>query len=240
MSQDRRVTTVVLDLDDTLVDQATAAAEAVVAWAATLGVAGEPEELVARWEALSAPHYARWQARETTFAGQRRARVRELAVHLDLAEDAAADAAFAGYLSRYRAAWRPFDDAVPTLRRLRAEGFRLAVLTNGEEDQQREKLDLTGLTEHVDTLIASSTLPFGKPHPLAFATAVERLGADPEEVLMVGDSLDKDVRGALAAGLRAVLLDRSGAHAGVDVPRIRSLDELTPADLASQGRTGPA
>lgn len=226
MSQQPPVSTVLLDLDDTLVDQATAAAEAVVAWAATLGVPGGPEELVARWEALSEPHYARWQARETTFAGQRRARVRELAPHLDLTEDGAADEAFAGYLSRYRAAWRPFDDAVPTLRRLRADGLRLGVLTNGEEDQQREKLDRTGLSEHVDVLIASSTLPFGKPHPLAFSAAVERLGVRAEEVLMVGDSLDKDVRGALAAGLRAVLLDRSDAHAGVDVPRIRSLREL--------------
>lgn len=233
MSPHRRVTTVLLDLDDTLVDQAAAAAEAVVTWAPTLGVTGEPEELVARWVALSEPHHARWQARETTFAEQRRARVRELAPHLDLAEDAAADEVFAGYLRRYRAAWRPFDDAVPTLRRLRAEGLRLAVLTNGDEAQQQEKLDLTGLSEHVDALIASSTLPFGKPNPLAFSTAVERLGAPPDEVLMVGDSLEKDVRGALAAGLRAVLLDRSGTHAGVDVPRIVSLHELIPSEIPS-------
>lgn len=233
MSAGRPASTVLLDLDDTLVDQASAAAEAVVAWAATLGVTGEPEELVARWEALSEPHYARWQAREITFTEQRRARVRELARHLDLTEDAAADEAFAGYLERYRAGWRPFDDAVPTLERLRADGLRLGVLTNGDEDQQRDKLDRTGLTDHVDVLIASSTLPFGKPHPLAYSAAVERLGVRPEEVLMVGDSLDKDVRGALAAGLRAVLLDRTGVHAGVDVPRIRSLHELVPSEIPS-------
>jgi putative hydrolase of the HAD superfamily len=43
---------------------------------------------------------------------------------------------------------------------------------------------------------------------------------------MVGDSLADDVRGATAAGLPAVLLDRHDAHQGADVRRVTSLDEL--------------
>ncbi|MVA75147.1 HAD-IA family hydrolase [Auraticoccus sp. F435] len=226
------MSTVLLDLDDTLVDQVRAADAAVVAWAPTLGVTGEPAELARRWAELSEPHYRRYQAREISFAEQRRARVRELAPHLDLSDDAEADRRFAGYLEHYRAGWCCFDDAVPTLRRLRRQGLRVGVLTNGDEAQQRDKLDVVGLTAEIDVLIASSTLPFGKPHPLAFAAAVERLGVRAEEVLMVGDSLENDVRGALAAGMSAVLLDRTDAHAGVDVPRIRGLDEL---ELPEQG-----
>ncbi len=221
------ISTVLLDLDDTLLDQAGAADAAVAAWAPTLGLSGNAAELARRWTTLSEPFYARYQARELTFTEQRRARVRAFAAHLDLADDAAVDELFAGYLEHYRAGWRCFDDAVPTLRRLRAQGLRLAVLTNGEEVQQQAKLDAVGLTPEVDALVASSALSFGKPHPLAYAETVQRLGVRAEEALMVGDSLVNDVRGALAAGLAAVLLDRTGVHEGVDdVVRIRSLDEL--------------
>jgi putative hydrolase of the HAD superfamily len=71
---------VVFDLDDTLVDQRSAAAAAVVAWAAEHGVTGADgadgtgsdvagSDLAARWAAVSAPQFARWQRREITFAG---------------------------------------------------------------------------------------------------------------------------------------------------------------------------
>ncbi|MEU8661553.1 HAD family hydrolase [Actinoplanes philippinensis] len=214
---------VIFDLDDTLVDQVTASGAAVVAWAATVGVTGP--DVRARWAAVSERHYARYQSREITFAGQRRERVREF-LAADLT-DAEADALFAGYLERYEAGWTIFDDAIPALRRVRAAGLTAAVLTNGDEGQQRRKLDRLGLSCEIDVLVASSSLPAGKPDPRAYRHVVDLLGLPPAAALMVGDSLEKDVRGALAAGLPAVLLDRSGAHPDVEVRRIGSLDELT-------------
>jgi putative hydrolase of the HAD superfamily len=214
---------VIFDLDDTLVDQVTASSTAVVAWAGTLGISGP--EVAARWAALSERHYARYQTREITFTGQRRERVREfLGAELS---DAAADELFAGYLERYEAGWVVFDDAVPALRRARAAGLAVAVLTNGDEGQQRRKLDRLGLTSEVDLLVASSMLPAGKPDPRAYLHTVGLLGVDSDAALMVGDSLAKDIHGALAAGLPAVLLDRFGAHPDSGVRRIRTLGELT-------------
>jgi putative hydrolase of the HAD superfamily len=226
---------VLFDLDDTLVDQVTASGAAVVAWAAGFGIA-DPG-VTGRWAAVSERHYARYQRREITFAGQRRERVRDF-LERSLTDDEA-DGLFAGYLERYEAGWTVFDDAVPALRRARAAGLTVAVLTNGDEDQQRRKLDRLGLAPEIDVLIASSALPAGKPDPRAFAAAVGLLGLGPAETLMVGDSLEKDVRGAVAAGLPAVLLDRSGAyatpgvhadrgvHADLGVPVVRDLHELT-------------
>ncbi|MFC4063318.1 HAD family hydrolase [Actinoplanes subglobosus] len=214
---------VVFDLDDTLVDQVTASGTAVVAWAATLGISGP--DVTVRWAALSERHYARYQRREITFTGQRRERVREfLGARLS---DAAADELFAGYLERYEAGWTVFDDAVPALRRARAAGLAVAVLTNGDEGQQRRKLDRLALTSEVDLMVASSMLPAGKPDPRAYLHTVGLLGVEPGAALMVGDSPAKDIDGALAAGLPAVLLDRFGAHPDAAVPRIRTLAELT-------------
>lgn len=217
---------VLFDLDDTLVDQETAAREAVVRWVAQRGLAGTPEETAARWALVSEHHYRRYQLRELTFEEQRRARVREFLPEAELATDEAADRAFADYLALYEAAWRVFPDAVPTLRRARRAGLAVGILTNGDHAHQTLKLELTGLTDEVDRLVASSTLSAAKPDPAAFREACALLDADPARTLMVGNSLEHDVHGAREAGLEAVLLDRHDAHADAEVTRVRGLDEL--------------
>jgi putative hydrolase of the HAD superfamily len=214
---------VLFDLDGTLVEQESAAAAAVVDWAAEHGIT-DPD-VAARWAAVSDRHYVRYQRRELTFAEQRRNRVREF-LGVD-ASDEDADELFHGYLQRYEAGWTLFDDAVPALRRVRAAGLAIVVFTNGNTDHQRFKLDRFGLSDEIDVLISSEMLPAGKPDPRAFLHALDLLQLAPSEAMMVGDSLEKDVRGALAVGIDAVLVDRYDEHADVAVRRIRSLRELS-------------
>lgn len=216
---------VIFDLDDTLVDQTTAARTASIEWGRGLGLAGSDEELAASWSTIAAPLYRRYQLRELTFAEQRRARAREFLPHLDLAADKAADEAFRGYLDLYEAGWTCFADAVPTLRRVREAGLVAAILTNGEHAHQHLKLDLVGLGGEVDAMFTSDQFPHGKPDPAPFLGTCRRLGVSPGEALMVGDSLVADVEGARAAGLGAVLLDRHDEHPSHS-PRIRTLAEL--------------
>jgi putative hydrolase of the HAD superfamily len=213
---------VIFDLDDTLVDQRTAAGAGVTAWAAEHGIGGD--DVIRRWDSISDVHYSRYQRRELTFAQQRRARVREF-LSRDL-DDAEADELFSGYLRRYEAGWAVFDDAVPALRRARQAGLAVVVLTNGDETHQRFKLDKLGLADEIDVMVSTSSLPASKPDPIVFLHAVRAAGVTAADAVMVGNSLDKDVRGALAAGLDAVLLDRQDVHPDADVNRIRSLDEL--------------
>lgn len=213
---------VLFDLDDTLVDQASAARRAVIAWADEHGQ--RAPDLPERWAAISEAHYASYQRREVTFQQQRRKRVREfLGV---AATDAEADQLFEGYLVRYEGAWAVFNDAVPALERARQVGLRVAVLTNGDEVHQRLKVDQLRLTDAIDVLISTSSLPAGKPDRQAFLYAAECLELPVQQLLMVGNSLETDVHGALAAGLHAVLLDRNDEHQGVDVRRVRTLHEL--------------
>lgn len=214
--------TVLFDLDGTLVDQHSAAAAAVVEWAAEYGVTSA--DVAPHWAAVSEKHYRRYQRRELTFAEQRRLRVREF---LDVeVSDAEADAMFEGYVWRYEAGWTAYDDAVPGLRAVRAAGLGVVVLTNGDGDHQRSKLDRLNLTSEIDLLIAGDTLPVGKPDPRAFTHALERLAAAPGDVVMVGDSLTNDVHGARAIGIEAVLVDRGDQYASVGVPRVRSLTQV--------------
>jgi putative hydrolase of the HAD superfamily len=218
---------VLFDLDGTLVDHESAAAGAVVEWAAEYGITGSG--VAGRWAKISDRHYQAHQRRELTFPEQRRRRVNEF---LGLSVDAdEADEIFKGYMTRYEARWVLFDDAVPALRRVRAAGMTAAVLTNGNEDHQRYKLERVGITDEIDVLITADKLPAGKPHPQIFLHAVDRLGVSVADVVMVGDSLERDVRGALAVGIEAVLLDRYDVHPDAAVRRIRSLQDL-PATLS--------
>ena len=150
-----RLRAVIFDLDDTLVDQTSAARAASIEWGRTHGLVGSDEELSARWSTIATPHYRRYQLREVTFPEQRRARAREFLPHLDLVADKAADEVFRGYLDLYEVGWTCFPDAVPALRRVREAGLFAVVLTNGEHAHQRLKLELVGLVDEVDAMFTS-------------------------------------------------------------------------------------
>jgi HAD superfamily hydrolase (TIGR01549 family) len=135
-----------------------------------------------------------------------------------------------------------FGDAVPTIDALRAAGVKVGVLTNGATDTQREKLDILRITERVDAIIVSGEHAAAKPDPALFETALRMLGSTADRTAHVGDSLLADVGGALASGVTAIWLNRTGAVRGADDPvpdlEIGSLDVLVA--LASGGRDGGA
>jgi putative hydrolase of the HAD superfamily len=130
----------------------------------------------------------------------------------------------------------PFADAAPALGTLRAAGLRMAVVSNWDCSLPGV-LAGVGLGGAVDAVVTSATVGAEKPDPAIFSAALERIGRRPEEALFVGDSLETDVLGARAAGMRATLLDRSAASDGLPVERIFSLAELP--GLAGVGRQGP-
>jgi putative hydrolase of the HAD superfamily len=119
-----------------------------------------------------------------------------------------------------------YPDAAPALRELRSAGVRLVVVSNWDVSLH-ERLEETGLAPLVDAAVASAEFGRAKPDRAIFEHALSLAGAAPHEALHAGDSPDADVSGALAAGLRAVLVARDGAPAAPDgVPVVRSLAEL--------------
>jgi len=106
-----------------------------------------------------------------------------------------------------------FEDAMPVLEELRGAGLRIGVVSNGIRD-------LTEFVAHhrldVDVIVDSRTHGRVKPHPTIFRAALELLGVDAAEAVMVGDSLEEDVEGARALGMRAILVDREDRHQDVE------------------------
>ncbi len=127
-----------------------------------------------------------------------------------------------------------YEDVTPVLTALAQLGFRIGVISNSHRSLEtfREHFQLA---EVITSGVSSAEHGYMKPHRSIFETALERAGVRAAESLMVGDSLKADIEGAVAVGMRGVLLRRSGdvphlVPTGVDV--IRSLTEL-PALLVS-------
>jgi putative hydrolase of the HAD superfamily len=116
-----------------------------------------------------------------------------------------------------------YDDTLPCLERLRAAGYRMAVVSNWDNSLHRT-LRVHGLTPYFELVVASLEEGVEKPDPRIFQIALERLGVQASEVLHVGDNAVDDWQGARDAGLRALLVDR-GAESQNDV-RVTSLIQL--------------
>jgi HAD superfamily hydrolase (TIGR01509 family) len=117
-----------------------------------------------------------------------------------------------------------YDDVPATLARIREAGLRIGLVSNSARDV-REFASHHGLA--VDAGISSFHHGRTKPHGSIFRAVLDLLGVEPAEAAMVGDMIADDVEGALAVGMRAILLDREGLHPEIE-PRIESLRELAP------------
>ncbi|MFD7341476.1 HAD family hydrolase [Streptomyces violascens] len=166
---------------------------------------------------------------ELTFREQRRLRITRLADEFGLGTwpDEKADDWFAQYLTRYEAAWQTYHDVTPALA-AEPRHLRLGVITNGDADQQRRKLQHVGLTGLLQQATISSEAGAAKPDARIFWMACSGLQLQPSQVVYVGDRLQTDAEAAIAAGLHGIWLDRRDTTSVTSVPRIRTLTELAP------------
>jgi len=116
--------------------------------------------------------------------------------------------------------FEPWPDAAPALEELRAAGIRLVAASNWDCSLPHV-LERAGLARLLDGAAVSALVGAAKPDPALFEAALELAGCGPEDALHVGDSLEKDVLGAQAAGIESVLVARDG-----DRRAIRTLAEL--------------
>jgi HAD superfamily hydrolase (TIGR01509 family) len=116
-----------------------------------------------------------------------------------------------------------FPGAVDTLRSLKAKGYRVATISNGNADVALIP-ELRGL---VDVHVSAAMAGAAKPHPRPFELLLAKLDLAPAQVLHVGDSHAADVLGARAAGMRTVFITpdlKSPHQADLALPAVADLD----------------
>ena len=115
------------------------------------------------------------------------------------------------------------------LEKLQAKGYRLFAASNSFGHLQRSRLERAGILKYFEDTYISMDIGYDKPDVRYFEEALRRCGLQPNEVLMIGDSLTTDILGAQAVGMDTIFVDRRREGLAVRGLVVRELNEI--ADL---------
>jgi len=118
-----------------------------------------------------------------------------------------------------------FDGAVETLEYLSGK-YRLHIITNGFAEVQRKKIETASIGHYFKTVTDSETAGCKKPNPSIFSYALQTAGAKAENGIMVGDCPEADIKGALGAGMDAILFHPHPQDNAFGFRQIKHLTEL--------------
>ncbi|UPG92229.1 HAD-IA family hydrolase [Luteibacter aegosomaticola] len=180
---------VIFDLDGTLVDSAADIAESV-------------NRTLSDWRL---PQYDVKQI--TGWIGEGSRQLITYAFH-DAGSDADIDDVMPGFLVHYAETALDaiaYDGVVDTLAALHAQGVKLAVCTNKNEEFVRPLLEVRGMMPFIDGIVGGNTLPQRKPSGMPLKHLADAAGVPLAKTLMVGDS-ESDMLAARDAGVDYVLV----------------------------------
>ena len=105
--------------------------------------------------------------------------------------------------------WEIEEDTIACLEALKFEGYHLGVISNAADAQDAQFLITKGeIGAYFDQVVISADFGLRKPHPKIFQKALAFWGAQPDEAVMVGDTLNADILGAQKIKMPAVWITR--------------------------------
>ena len=111
------------------------------------------------------------------------------------------------YRINYESSRKLVDGSLGLLNALNKK-IKIGIVSNNLVSQQEDKIKYFGLGKFIDTLVVSETAGFTKPDARIFKIALDNLGINPDEAVMIGDSWDEDIIGARNAGIKAIWFNR--------------------------------
>lgn len=118
-----------------------------------------------------------------------------------------------------------FKGAIEVLEYLKPK-YQLHIITNGFAEVQDKKITNSGLKKYFHTITNSEMAGVKKPHPAIFNHALILANTNIKQSIMIGDSVDADVQGALDFGMEAILFDPNNQFPLTGISRINQLMEL--------------
>jgi putative hydrolase of the HAD superfamily len=131
--------------------------------------------------------------------------------------------------------WIIEEDALPTLKKLEQDGYRMGLISNAGDDQDVHQLIRRfEIATYFEFILTSAACSYRTPPPRIFELAIANWYFLPSETVMVGDNLDADIRGAKSAGMYGIWISRRAGQSTEDQPRfqpdatISTLSDLPP------------
>lgn len=122
--------------------------------------------------------------------------------------------------------------AIDILKKARENEIHVSIITNNTAEMQYRKLDHCDMRKYIDSMNISQDYGIMKPDPRIFRIALEKSGFAPDECIMVGDSLESDVVGALGVGITPVWFNRNGYENTLTDHEVRVLKGYEPLEDA--------
>ncbi|MCU4177155.1 YjjG family noncanonical pyrimidine nucleotidase [Carboxylicivirga sp. N1Y90] len=119
-----------------------------------------------------------------------------------------------------------FPNAIDVLEKLKPH-YEMHIITNGFREVQAKKLENSGLRPYFSNIYISELIGVQKPHPYFFDYSIKSCNARKKESLVIGDSLEADIQGAIKAGIDQVFFNTKGlSHEKKITHEIDNLSEL--------------
>lgn len=176
-----------------------------------------------KWDELTDYHYAFYTRKEISYEEQRNRRIKDLFDCYNMKLDRTPKEIYDVYLKSFEDNWSLFDDVYDVIEQLYNAGYKLGIISNGDLNQQTDKLKRTGIYNFFEIVTTSSEYDYSKPNPKLYESIIDRFNLNKNEMIMIGDQVEKDVIPCLSIGVEAIWVNRKGKE---NVKEIRSLDGL--------------
>jgi HAD superfamily hydrolase (TIGR01549 family) len=147
---------------------------------------------------------------------------------LEVPERKASDLAFELFRrmqSEFHPESRVLPEGMETLQHLKEAGFILGLVSNRTKACHAE-LEELGILHFFEFAYVAGEVEAWKPNPKIFDRTLELTGANPAQIVYVGDNYFADIVGAKDAGLQPVLIDPKGIFSAADCTVIQKIDQL--------------
>lgn len=226
---EKNYSTLLFDADNTLLDFDTAEEKALSRILTEIGV-NVTKEVTKRYSAINLSYWQAFERGEVTKSELRTARFADLFKEIGFETGLSLSYIADTYLSYLGEGEYLLDGALELCERLRDEGYKIYIITNGVAETQKKRLSKSGLDRFLDGLFVSEAIGAQKPMPEFFEYVFEHIDEkDREKILVIGDSYGSDIKGACAVGLDCVWLNPQKSENVLSLPvkkEIRDLREL--------------
>jgi len=118
--------------------------------------------------------------------------------------------ALADFMSPEIESWKLYPDTIMLLSSLKDMGLKLGLVSNASSHTVIAVIiERLNIARFFDAVVTSAQLKLRKPKPEIYKKALESLGVDPSEAVMVGDTVKGDIGGAKSLGMKAILIKRA-------------------------------
>ncbi|MFD1063861.1 YjjG family noncanonical pyrimidine nucleotidase [Winogradskyella litorisediminis] len=184
------------------------------------------EDFLSVYEPINLRYWKLYREEKVTKAQLRYGRLKEAFDTIDfsasdkLINDLSKD--YISYLSSFNHVFEGTYDVLNYL----SKRYTLHIITNGFEEAQEKKLVASNMKHYFETVTNSEMVGVKKPNPKIFNFALQNANAKPSESIMIGDSLEADVQGAIDVGLDAIYFDYKNQNYYHNYKRITNLSAL--------------